>query len=95
MHTDNLDVGSGEDDCQEGETVEVNSEEEIEVKQPEGRMVKDNSSEPSSSTDRQAGGEGGGRVQPARAWTGGVFARPEVARHHGAHHTRAASVQEE
>ena len=55
LDTDNLDIGSDEDvdNGQEGEAVEVNSEEEIGVEQPEG-MVEENSSETSSSSSTMA-----------------------------------------
>lgn len=55
---DNLDVGSEVDEDNDQEVVsEVNSEEEIEVDQPEG-IVEDNSSEPSSSTGARQVGRG-------------------------------------
>lgn len=59
LDTDNLDVGTDEEDENDQEEVvgEVNSEEEIEVEQPEG-MVEDNSSEPSSSTGARQVGRG-------------------------------------
>ena len=72
LDTDNLDVGSDEDEDngQEGTAVEVNSEEEVKVDQPEA-MVEDNSSEPSSCTGaRQVGREVAGSSLPGPGQVG-------------------------
>ena len=94
LDTVSLDVVSDEDEgmrnVQEDEAVEVNSEEEMDVEQPEG-LVEDNIREPSSSTRARQLGRGmawSSLLGPGR--TGGVRAGPRGDRQHGAHHAQAA-----